>query len=142
MHSKVENVPVRLRHAVREDASVWEKLRCQLWPEGAADHGPELASFFAGTLPELVAVLVAEKPDRGMVGFVELAIRTGLAGLEGKRVGYVEGLYALPEVRGCGAVRQILRASRSWACQQKCDAFANDRTDRIIVDRSFSKVRK
>ena len=87
-------------------------------------------------------MLVAENPDRGIVGFVELSIRTDLAGFEGKRVGYVEGLYVLPEGRGCGIVRRLLRASRSWARQQKCDAFASDRADRIIVDRSFSKVPK
>jgi aminoglycoside 6'-N-acetyltransferase I len=100
-------VQVHLRHAVPEDASTWEKLRGDLWPDGIADHGPEIASFFAGTLPELSAVLVADGVNE-IVGFAELSIRTDLAGLEGKRVGYVEGLYVVPEARGRGLVRKLL----------------------------------
>lgn len=131
-----------LRHVEPDDASAWEKMRRELWPDGAADHGPEIASFFAGTLKELAAVLMAENPSGEIVGFAELFIRTDLAGFEGTRVGYVEGLYVLPEVRGRGVVRKLLQASRSWAYQQNCDAFVSDRADRIIIDRSFSNLPK
>jgi aminoglycoside 6'-N-acetyltransferase I len=132
---------VRLRHAVPDDASVWEKLRCALWPDGVSDHGPEIASFFAGTLDDVAAVLIAEDESGAMVGFAELSIRTDLAGLEGKRVGYVEGLYVLPEVRRRGLVRKLLQASRNWAYRQDCEAFASDRAERIIIDRSFTAKR-
>lgn len=132
---------IRVRHAVPEDASTWEKLRCELWPDGIADHGPEIASFFVGTLLELSAVLVADGVN-GIVGFAELSIRTDLAGLEGNRVGYVEGLYVVPEARGQVLVRKLLQASRNWAQEQQSDAFDSDRADRIIIDRSFSNTPK
>src|SRR5689334_19515424 len=140
--SKVEGVQIRIRHAVPEDASTWEKLRRELWPDGIAGHGPEIASFFAGTLPELAAVLGGENASGVIVVFAELSIRADLPGLERQRVGYVEGLYVVPEVRGSGVVRKFLQASREWALHQKCDAFASDRADRIIIDRSFSNATK
>jgi aminoglycoside 6'-N-acetyltransferase I len=112
-------------------------MRQELWPDGAADHAPEIASFFAGTLREPIAVMVAENAEGVLVGFVELSIRMDVPGLLRRRAGYVEGLYVSPEVRHRGIARTLLQASRTWARQQKCDAFASDRAGRIIVDRSF-----
>ena len=119
------------------DAPVWEALRRDLWPDGAEDHAPEIAMFFAGTLEEPSAVLVAESSNGAIVGFAELAIRGDVAGLEGKRVGYVEGLYVILEARQQGLARKLLQASRNWARQQKCTAFASDRAGRVVVDRSL-----
>jgi len=93
--------------------------------------------FFAGTLDEPVAVLMAEDEAGAIVGVVELSIRTDVAGVEGKRAGYVEGLYVRPEVRHHGVARTLMRASRVWACRQKCAAFASDRAGRVVVDRTF-----
>lgn len=113
-------------------------MRCELWPDGISDHGPEIASFFAGALEEPMAVLVAESASDGMVGFAEISIRTDLAGYEGKRVGYVEGLYVPPEFRARGVARKLLRSSWTWAREQECVAFASDRAERIIIDPRFS----
>jgi len=86
--------------------------------------------------------LLAQSSSARIVGFAELSIRTDVPGLDGKRVGYVKGLYVLPEARGRGVAKKLLQASRAWAHQQHCTAFASDRADRIIIDRSFSKTRK
>jgi len=126
-----------VRKVAPADASVWESLRRDLWPDGAEDHAAEIAMFFAGTLEEPIAVQVAESSAGAIVGFVELSIRTDVAALEGTRVGYVEGLYLTPEVRGLGIARKLLQVSRSWARQQKCTAFASDRAGRVVIDRSF-----
>ena len=128
---------VRVRHITPDDASAWLAMRQELWPDGAADHAPEVASFFAGRLREPTAVMVAENADGAFVGFVELSIRTDVPGLEGKRAGYVEGLYVPPELRYRGIARTLLQASRTWARQQECEGFASDRADRIVIDQSF-----
>jgi len=112
-------------------------MRRELWPDGAEDHAPEIASFFAGRLEEPVAVLVAEGAAGALVGFAELSIREDVPGLEGKRAGYVEGLYVRPEVRRRGIARILLQASRKWARAQDCAAFASDRAGRIVEDKSF-----
>jgi GNAT superfamily N-acetyltransferase len=93
--------------------------------------------FFAGTLEEPVAVLVSEGPNGDILGLAELSIRLDVESLEGKRVGYVEGLYVLPEVRQQGVARILLQEARNWARQQGRTAFASDRAGRIVVDKKF-----
>jgi aminoglycoside 6'-N-acetyltransferase I len=119
------------------DAPVWEAMRRDMWPDGADDHAGEIAMFFAGRLEEPDAVLMAEDETGTVVGVAELSIRGDVAGLEGQRAGYVEGLYVQPEVRGRGVARTLMRASRMWAHQQKCTAFASDRAGRVVIDKTF-----
>jgi len=130
---------IRVREAVPEDASLWEAMRRELWPDGAEDHAPEIAMFFAGTLKEPVAVLMAENAAGMVVGFAELSIRDDVAAVEGKRTGYVEGLWVRPEDRGGGVARTLMRASREWALQQTCAAFGSDRAGRVAIDKSFQR---
>jgi aminoglycoside 6'-N-acetyltransferase I len=116
-------------------------LRRELWPEDPESHAEEIASFFAGALPEPQAVLVAQEGPN-LIAFAELSIREDFPGLAGKRVGSVEGLdwtglYVTPAFRGCGIARTLLSASKSWARENHCDAFASDRAERIIVDPRF-----
>src|SRR5215469_388907 len=105
------NVDALIRPVRSTDAHAWERLRCELWPDGREDHAPEIARFYAGTLPEVAEVLVAETFEGKMIGFAELSIRTDLPTLVGTRVGYVEGLYVIAEARGSGITRELLRAS-------------------------------
>jgi aminoglycoside 6'-N-acetyltransferase I len=134
-----ENFAFRIRRIAADDAGDWTRLRCQLWPDGQEDHAPEIASFFAGKLPDVAEVLVVEDAEGSMIGFAELSIRTDLPNLVGTRVGYVEGLYVVPEARGRGVTWALLLASRDWARKQKCKAFASDRADRVIIDKRFAK---
>ena len=53
---------IHIRDIDTKDAAVWERLRRDLWPDGAADHAGEIQSFFESTLEEPVAVMVAENP--------------------------------------------------------------------------------
>jgi len=118
------------------DAATWARLRRELWPDDPESHAVEIASFFAGTLAEPQAVLVAlEGPT--IVAFAELSIRDDIPGLAGKRVGYPEGLYVTPAFRARGIARALLVASKSWARENHCEAFASDRAERIIVDPKF-----
>lgn len=128
---------MKVRSVLATDATVWEAMRRRLWPDGINDHAPEIASFFAGTLQEPNAVLVAENATGVVVGFAEISIRYNAGRLQGKRVGYVEGLYVAPEARFEGVARGLLQASREWARQQECIAFASDRSGRIVIDKRF-----
>ena len=80
---------------------------------------------------------MAETRSGDILGFAELSVRNDLPELEGKKTGCVEGLFVSPELRHQGIARKLLRASRDWARQQGCIAFASDRADRIVIDRGF-----
>lgn len=125
-----------IREVRPSDDAAWESMRCDLWPDGAHEHAGEIASFLAGKLQEPSAVFLAE--DEGSpVGVIELSIRDHVPGFAGKRTGYVEGLYVVPQRRGSGIARELLRVAKQWASDNHCDAFASDRADRLIIDRGF-----
>jgi aminoglycoside 6'-N-acetyltransferase I len=131
---------VTIQGVTRSDAGIWERMRCELWPDGAEDHAAEIAMFFAGhQFADLTAVLMAETQSGAIVGFAELSIRRDVPGLRGSRTGYVEGLYVSPEFRHRGVAEKLLHASRAWAREQECVAFASDRADRIVVDKTFAR---
>ena len=126
-----------IRPATPSDAVAWLKMRCDLWPDGAEGHASEIADFFAGTLIEPLAVFVALSSDGHYVGLLELSIREDVPTLEGKRTGYIEGLYVIPEMRSRGVAFGLLERARRWARSLDCSAFASDRADRFVIDRRF-----
>jgi aminoglycoside 6'-N-acetyltransferase I len=134
---RISETGICIRAAIPSDASSWEQLRCALWPDDAAEHAAETASFFAGTLVEPVAMLMAETDNGTSIGVAELSIRTDISELTGQRVGYVEGLYIIPKMRWRGVARLLMRASRDCARDQNCTAFASDRAGRIVIDRTY-----
>jgi aminoglycoside 6'-N-acetyltransferase I len=138
-HGDENHVQVKIRHARPKDTEMWERMRCDMWPDGREDHGPEIAAFFAGMGAEPEAVLVAEGADGHLVAVAELSIRTDLPSRLGQPVGYVEGLFIVPEARRQGIARSLLLASRGWARQQGCTGFASDRAGRIVIDRTYEK---
>jgi aminoglycoside 6'-N-acetyltransferase I len=116
-----------------DDAHAWVRLRTALWPDGSADHPGEIAAFFAGTAPEPLAAYLAEC-DGQPVAILELSIHTDLLMRPAERVGYIEGLYIVPEFRGHALARQLLRTAQGWARGHRCAAVASDRAGRIIRD--------
>ena len=124
---------VSIRPIRREDAEVWLRMRKEHWPDGAEDHAPEIAAFFEGSSQEPSAVFVAEC-NGNCIAFMELSIHLDLPGHNGEKVGYVEGLYVVPEFRGGSLVKQLLRAAQRWAHGEECGAFASDRAERVIFD--------
>jgi len=127
---------VTIRPIRREDAEAWLRMRKEHWPNGAEDHAPEIAAFFEGSSREPSAVFVAEC-NSNCIAFMELSVRLDLPGHNGEKVGYVEGLYVVPEFRGGSLVKQLLRTAQRWAHLEGCCAFASDRSERVIFDPRF-----
>jgi aminoglycoside 6'-N-acetyltransferase I len=131
------SLAISIRPATRADAGPWEALRCAMWPVDDGSHAEEMASFFDSTLKEPEAVFVAETSAGTLVGVVELSTRFDLEGFLEQPVGYVEGLYLVPDARQRGVTRQLLRVSQQWARDTGCVGFASDRAGRIMVYSRF-----
>lgn len=62
-----------------------------------------------------------------MVGFAQCSLRHDyVEGCSHSPVGYLEGIFVLPQYRHRGISRQLLSSCESWAKQQGCLEFASD----------------
>jgi aminoglycoside 6'-N-acetyltransferase I len=101
-------------------------MRESLWPDAApGEHGREIDDFFAGRAREPLAVLVATTGD-GLIGFVELSIRSAAEGCETDRVGYLEGWFVDQRWRRRGVGRALVEEAIAWARAQGCRELASD----------------
>jgi aminoglycoside 6'-N-acetyltransferase I len=123
-----EDVSVRVaRVADREELA---RLRALLWPESSAEeHAKELLGILEnktfGTMP--LVELVAQESSGGLVGFVEVGLRSHADGCDpAHAVGYVEGWYVGESYRKQGIGRKLLVAAEDWAREQGCVEMASD----------------
>ena len=117
---------IAVRPVTRSDAAEWMRLRRGLWPEEPEDDlDREVAEFFAGTLPEPEAVLLALEGGEA-VGVVELAIRPTAEGCRTNRVAYVEAWYVAPGARRSGVGRALIDAAEAWGRSRGCEEIASD----------------
>jgi aminoglycoside 6'-N-acetyltransferase I len=121
---------IRVRPAHHADVPRWAELRAALWPDGSpAEHAAEARAFFdlneSGDAT-LEAVLVAEDPAEGVIGFAELSRRPYAEGCTTSPVGFLEGWYVAPAHRGRGVGRALVAAAEAWARSMGCREFASD----------------
>jgi aminoglycoside 6'-N-acetyltransferase I len=118
-------VDVLVRPVKPCDRDAWLALRCDLWPDGAADHAGEIDLFLAGAAAEPAAVLVAESAGR-LVGLAELSLRPCAEGCGTSPVAYLEGWYVAPALRRRGVGAALIRAFEDWGRLQGCREAASD----------------
>ena len=95
-----------------------------------------------------VAVLVADRGDGSLAGFVELGSRRYAEGCATTPVAYLEGWYVDPDVRRAGLGKRLLEAAEAWA---KANGFseiasdtelANDRSLKAHLALGFEEVER
>lgn len=79
-----------------------------------------------GTSHVGVAVIVVDRGDGSLAGFVEIGSRNCAEGCESTPVAYVEGLYVDPDVRRTGFGRRLLKAAETWAVEHGFSEIASD----------------
>ena len=117
---------MRIRPAQPADSDAWFRLRDALWPDSSHDHRAEIAAYLAEPR-DSCACYVAELPDDGVVGFVEVGGRGYAEGCLSSPVGYLEGIFVLAEYRFTGVGRRLVDEAEQWARDRGCTEMASDR---------------
>ena len=88
-------------------------MRTALWP---GDHTAEVDEHLrSGATPLLALVLVAERDDARLGGFIEIGLRAYAEGCESSPVPFIEGWYVDADLRRTGAGRALVHAAEEWA---------------------------
>jgi aminoglycoside 6'-N-acetyltransferase I len=115
---------MRAERAAEADKDDWIALRAALWPE-AQDHAGDLARMLAA--PERFITFIAREDGGVAVGFAEVSLRHDyVSGCESSPVGFLEGIYVVPERRRQGVARALNAAAEQWARVCGCSEFASD----------------
>ena len=116
---------ITYRKATLDDVKIIAELGHLLYPENPAvellrdEAKQHLRSgrwvvflAFDGTLP---------------VGMCEVALRTDyVEGTEGGPVGYVEGVFVMPEYRNRHIAKSLVQLGEDWSREKGCKEFASD----------------
>jgi len=108
------------------DSDDWLELRDTLWPNNRRDHALEIAAFLRQP-PKAAACFVAEGADGSVIGFAEVGLRGYAEGCRTSPVGYLEGIFVMPEGRGARVGAALVGAVEDWARSQGCTEMASDR---------------
>ena len=72
------------------------------------------------------------------VGFVHVALRADyVEGADSSPVGYVEGIYVLPEFRKKGMSKKLILEAEEWSKSKGCVQIASDIEDENVVSYAF-----
>ena len=116
---------INIRPLLEADQAEWLRLRRALWPDHPLDDLKQ-QSLELWADQEHQPVFVAERPDGGLCGLVEVAIHTTAPGCTTDRIGYLEGWYVEVDVRGQGVGRRLAEAAEAWARSVGCREMASD----------------
>jgi aminoglycoside 6'-N-acetyltransferase I len=113
-----------IRRAHPGDIPEWVRMRILLWPHlSAADAQFDMEDLLADPRQ---AVFVGVRPDGCLAGFVEAGTRDYGEGCETSPVGYIEGWFVDPDLRGNGLGRDLIRAAEDWARGLGCTEMGSD----------------
>ena len=116
---------VKIRLLQNTDATEWRRLREALWPEQTpAENSREMAEIMADLMQ--MPVFVAERPEGGLCGLLEVAIRDRAYGCTTTKIGYLEGWFVDSEWRQRGIGGRLVAAAEGWARAQGCTEMASD----------------
>jgi aminoglycoside 6'-N-acetyltransferase I len=106
------------------DQAEWLRLCLALWPE------PYKLPEVEAEMEEIAAdpeqpVFVAVRLEGGLCGLLEVSIHSEAEGCKTDRIGYLEGWYVNPDMRGKGVGHKLVEAAEQWAREQGCTEMAS-----------------
>jgi aminoglycoside 6'-N-acetyltransferase I len=117
-----------VRPVTSADRAEWLRMRDALWPPAfgePGDHAAETDAWLADETPDGV-VLVADRGDGRLAGFLELSLRPYADGCASSPVPYVEGWWVDDDARRQGVGAALVRAAEAWARERGHVEMASD----------------
>ena len=113
-----------IRKAELNDLSILAELSCKLWPHHTVD---EMLTEYGVGIENPDAAFFLAYAGETPIGFAQCQLRHDyVEGTSSSPVGYLEGIYVLPDHRHEGIAKQLLKACESWAKSKGCSEFASD----------------
>jgi aminoglycoside 6'-N-acetyltransferase I len=115
------------------DFPAWIDLRKELWPEQVDTLEPEGRAAIAADPP--LIVFVADETE-GLIGFLELSLRSYGEGCDSSPVPYVEGWYVTAASRRQGIGGALMQAAENWSRERGFTEMGSDteHTNRLSRD--------
>ncbi|MBL8103405.1 MAG: GNAT family N-acetyltransferase [Anaerolineales bacterium] len=112
-----------IRRATLDDKPEWFNMRKGIWPEAPDEYMDfDMDDILASEKDAVFFAWVDGKP----VGMIEARLRDYGEGCETSPVGYVEGWFVYPEMRGKGIAGALTQAAEDWARGKGCTEMASD----------------
>ena len=113
-----------IRQAGEADIDLTTEFFMRLWPEHVYE---ELREEIAEAIEKDGVAVYLAYYNRRPAGVAECSIRREyVEGTSGGPVGYLEGIYVLPDYRRKGIAGSLLRCCENWAKARGCTEFASD----------------
>jgi aminoglycoside 6'-N-acetyltransferase I len=117
---------VNIRRAGQDDGAHLAALAKALWPKQDQEV---LRQEMAELCTQREAALFLAECGAQAVGFAQCQLRRDyVEGTHSSPVGYLEGIYVCPALRGRHVGLQLLKACENWARTMGCLEFASDCT--------------
>ena len=127
-----------VRRVTAEDREEWFNMRRGIWPEAPENYLRFDMEDILGSEQDAVFVAFA---DGTPVGLIEARIREYGEGCETSPVGYIEGWFVYPDLRGSGVAGALVAAAEDWARGQGCTEMASDTwLDNAVSIRAHGKL--
>ena len=117
---------MKTRKKNTSDIKELNRLREALWPGSPDEHASEIDAYFSGKSSYIEDIIVLERPEGQLGGFIELSIRDYAEGCSTEKVPYVEGWYIDEDLRGSGNGKKLMREAEKWAREKGFDEIASD----------------
>ena len=119
---------MKIRPVRQSDRTEWLRMREILYQ---SPDPQEIDDWYAaakdiGTKDVGNAVLVADRGNSNLAGFVEIGLRSYAEGCEASPVAYLEGWFVDEDVRGKGLGRRLIHAAEKSAIDHGHNEIASD----------------
>lgn len=117
---------MKVRKVNFNDRQEWTRMRNLLWNSSEEEHLEEIEQYFANNSTNIVNVLVLDRNNGKLGGFIELNIRNYAEGSELGAIPYIEGWYIDSDIRNTGYGRQLIAIAEDWAIENGFNELASD----------------